>query len=52
MKNNICPIPDSAGKKPNYEHPREKKNKKTKAIHCLATSSSTDSNIHQKASQM
>lgn len=25
MTNNICPIPDRAGKKPNYEHPRGKK---------------------------
>ena len=25
MRNNIRPIPDSAGKKPNDEHPRGKK---------------------------
>ena len=36
MKNNICPIPDSAGKKPNYEHPREKKNEEGWFIQFIA----------------
>lgn len=51
MRNNICPTRDCAGKKPKYEqvNVQEKRNEQgvTDSIHCLTTSTSTGSNIHQ-----